>query len=76
MKVDYGVHGNIASNSKRNEMLTLSYYLNSKYYGISRKTNNSIDLQQELDDNGINYYFVWNSTDNIKITNYTEDSTG
>ena len=72
LKVDYNIHGNIASNSERNEMLTLSYYLNSKYYGISRKTNNPIDLQQELDDNRIDYYFVWNSTDNIKLTDYNE----
>ena len=72
LKVDYGVHGNIASNANRAEMLTLSYYLNGKYYGISKKSNNSIDLQKELNDNRINYYFVWNSTDNIKLSDYNE----
>jgi hypothetical protein len=75
LKADYGVHGNIASNDEWGEMLTFSYYLNGKYYGISKKTNSSIVLNQELEDNNIDYYFVWGTTD-LKLSGYHEITNG
>ena len=59
LKVDYGVHGNLASNEWDN-VSTIAYYLNSKYYGGTKKTNNITELDKELKDNNIDYYFVWN----------------
>ncbi len=76
LKSDYGIHGNIASNGEWGEMLTLTYYFEGKYYGITRKTNSSTDLQQELKDNNIDYYFVWHTTEDIQLSNYHEITNG
>ena len=76
LKIDYGVQGNIASNSEWMDTLTISYYLNSKYYGMTRKTNSTNDLQQQLEDNKIDYYLVWNSTINLNLSDYHEITHG
>jgi hypothetical protein len=81
LKEDYGIHGNIASNNgwdndiaseRWGEMLRISYYTNCKYYGLTKKTNNSNDLQGELDVNNIDYYFVWDKSNNIPLSGYKE----
>jgi hypothetical protein len=66
LKNDYNVHGNIASNLNEFNSISISYYLNSKYYGLTNETKNLVDLQKELEYNNIDYYFVW---DNMNITN-------
>ena len=57
-------------------MLTISYYLNSKYYGTTSKTNSTNDLQQQLEDNNIDYYLVWDSTINLNLSDYHEITHG
>jgi hypothetical protein len=76
LKTDYGISGNIASNDEWGEMISISYYLNSKYYGITKKTTNYQDLQRELEDNNIDYYFVWHKTDDIQLSDYREITGG
>lgn len=72
LKNDYEINGNIASNFEWENTLYISYYLNSKYYGVTKKTNNSADLQKELDDNHIDYYLVWDTKEIPKLSNYKE----
>ncbi|MEN6292035.1 MAG: hypothetical protein ABFD07_08505 [Methanobacterium sp.] len=76
LKNEYGVHGNIASNIWGGNSLTISYYLNAKYYGQTKKTNNSLDLQRELNENKIDYYFVWNNESIPQLINYREITNG
>ena len=72
LKTDYGIQGNIASNDKWGEMTTISYYLNAEYFGLTKNTNDSVELQRELLENNIDYYFVWNNNDTILLTEYKE----
>lgn len=72
LATDYGIHGNIASNGEWESTLHLSYYLNSKYYGITKNTVNSKDIQRELETNAIDYYFVWDQSNNLNLTDYKE----
>jgi hypothetical protein len=37
---------------------TIAYYLNAQYFGNTKKNDSIAVLQQELDNNNINYYFV------------------
>ncbi|MEN6551799.1 MAG: hypothetical protein ABFC34_02815, partial [Methanobacterium sp.] len=72
LATDYGVHGNIASNDEWELTLHLSYYLTSNYYGITKNATNSNDVQKQLENNNIDYYFVWNQPDNLSLTDYKE----
>lgn len=76
LKNDYGIHGNIASNEWKGNSLTISYYLNAKYYGQTKKTDNSANLQRELTENRIDYYFVWNNESIPQIVDYREITNG
>ena len=77
LKVDYGVHGNIASDDEWEKTLHISYYLNAKYYGITKNATNSNDLQRELENNNINYYLVWdNQNNNLDLEDYREITHG
>lgn len=71
---NYNVSGRIASDDKWHGSLYLSYYLDSKYYGKIDQ-NNSMDLQKELEENNIDYYFVWNNPDDVHLSQY-KDITG
>ena len=75
LKKDYGVHGNLASN-KWDNVSTIAYYLNSKYYGGTKKTNNTTEIDRELMDNNIDYYFVWNPNGYLKLSDYHEITNG
>lgn len=74
LKSDYDINGNIASSSNSPDewwnAMILSYYLNSKYYGSTKETNNTKKLQKELESNNIDYYFVWNNESVPKLSNY------
>ena len=75
LKNDYEIHGNIASANSNDEWwstMVLSYYLNSKYYGLTKAINNSTSLQRELENDNIDYYFVWNNKSIPKLSDYTE----
>ncbi len=76
LNIEYGVHGNIASNDQWMKTLTLAYYLNSKYYGMTKITTNSTDLQHELEINNINYYFVYSSSNIPTLTHYHDITNG
>ncbi|MCE7697962.1 MAG: hypothetical protein K8E24_003700 [Methanobacterium paludis] len=85
LKDDYGIHGNIASNHEGDkdiaseqwgEMLCISYYSHCKYYGLTKKTEDSNELQRELDANNIDYYFVWDNSNNITLSGYREITNG
>jgi len=67
--------GNLASNEEWVRMNGIAFYLNSKYYGIPKKTNNITNLEKELYDNRIDYFFVWNDT-NFIIPGYREITGG
>ncbi|MCE7697879.1 MAG: hypothetical protein K8E24_003245 [Methanobacterium paludis] len=69
---DYGINGNIASNGEWGATLAISYYLNSKYYGITKNTTDINDLQGELRDNNISYYFVWDTNSDLQFSDYKE----
>ena len=76
LKDEYGVHGNIASNEWGGKTLTISYYLNAKFYGKTNENSNSTDLQNELEYNNINYYFVWNNESIPQLSDYKEITEG
>ena len=59
---EYGVHGNVATNNKLTEMNYLQYYMNTDLYGQSQQNISSEQLNQDLKSLGINYYFVWGSS--------------
>ncbi len=76
LKEDYGVHGNIASNIW-NETPSIVYYLHGKYYGVTKSNiNNSKELEKELKDNNIDYYFLWNSAADLQLSGYHEITNG
>lgn len=72
LKNDYNIHGNIASNTQWGEMLPISYYLNTKYYGLTKETGSTKELQKELEDNNIDYYFVWDNKTVSPLSEYNE----
>lgn len=73
---DYGIHGNIASNSHWSNTLQIAYYLNGQYYGLPKNINDSAELQEELEVNNIDYYFVWGDSNNIQLSDYDEVTNG
>jgi len=74
LKEDYGIHGNLASNEW--DQITIAYYLNAKYYGATKKTNNTQYLDEQLKDNNIDYYIVKNPTVNLQLPDYHEITNG
>ncbi len=57
----YGIHGTVATNNRLIEMYYLNYYMNNTFYG-QLQNNNSSQLRSELEKYGVNYYFVWDSS--------------
>lgn len=57
-------------------MFTLTYYINGKYYGITKKTNSKKELQEELENKNIEYYFVWDKIENLNLSDYHEITNG
>jgi hypothetical protein len=75
LKEDYGVHGNIASN-EWGATPTIAYYLNGKFYGSTKKTDKLTQLDKELTDNNIDYYFLWDTSADLQLPNYHEITKG
>ncbi len=75
LKLNYDIHGNLASNSW-DGTLSIAYYLNSKYYGGTKKTDNTTLVDDELIANNIDYYFVWNNPRIIFFKDYHEITNG
>jgi hypothetical protein len=85
LKNDYSIKGNLASNNewtpviageKWGTMLYLSYFLNCKYYGLTKKNSNLTDLENELKTNNIDYYFVWDNNNTLALSDYNEITEG
>ena len=53
-----GIQGNLASNDEWALMNYYCYYLDSKYYGVT-KNESVVELKDTLMRYGIDYYFVW-----------------
>jgi len=69
LQENYDVHGNIASNTNRRLTLFVAYYLGAQYYGSAKFTANIGDYLQK---NNIDYYLVYESTEDLKIDHYQE----
>lgn len=76
LKNNYKIHGNIASNDNWAGTLCISYYLEAKYFGLTKQTDNFTYLENELKANDIDYYFVWNEQNNIILSDYREITGG
>jgi hypothetical protein len=50
--------------------------LETKYYGQHKKYNDLMDLQKELEENNIDYYFVWDNKNTITLSEYKELTNG
>jgi len=62
---------NIAANfSDWRDTVYLAYYLDAKYYGLT-KSSSGKDLEEELRKNNIQYYFIWQNS-SINIPGYVE----
>jgi hypothetical protein len=69
LKINYNIHGNIASNDQWQITTYLVYYTEGKYYGQTKENTNYNDLKKELKDNNIDYYLVWgNSNENVYLS--------
>jgi len=69
----YGVHGNVATNGRSVEMNYLNYYMKNTFYGQSQNNISALELRSELENNGVNYYFVWdNSNQSSYMYGYNE----
>lgn len=71
LKNDYNIQGNIASNDMWAETLCISYYLESRYFGLTKSSDNT-SMEEELESNNIDYYFLWGAGDNLTLSNYKE----
>lgn len=71
LKNNYHLRGNIASNDRWPETLSISYYLESRYFGLTNSSSPA-SLEEELESNNIDYYFLWSSPDDLALSNYQE----
>lgn len=63
------VKGRIASNINWSNTSILSYYLDTKYFGMPIKDNTTKDIDQQLKDSEIDYYLEWNDVNNFNFGN-------
>ncbi len=67
LKDNYSINGNIASNSQWYVSLIFAYYLNDKYYGQTKQGTSLNDLETELKNDNIDYYFEWGSSNQTDL---------
>ncbi|MCK9151285.1 glycosyltransferase family 39 protein [Methanobacterium alcaliphilum] len=63
---EYSIQGNLASNDCWRTTHYLSFYLNSRYYGVQPGT----DVNQYLLKNNIDYFLVWGDTSQMNLSSY------
>lgn len=70
----FGVHGNVAATTDRLiDMEDLKYYMNITFHGLSKQNLSAVELQNELKNYDIDYYFVWeNSNQSSNVLGYNE----
>jgi hypothetical protein len=70
----YNIRGNIASNRQKVQVTShdswhntfrLAYWLKSRYYGQPRVNISDEDLENELKEYGIDYYFYWEDSNSV-----------
>ncbi|EKQ51966.1 MAG: hypothetical protein B655_2039, partial [Methanobacterium sp. Maddingley MBC34] len=68
---EYGVQGsNIAAGQGYwRDALMLSYYLDTKYYGLTKPLSSEKEISEELHSNNIEYYILW-SNESMDIQGY------
>ena len=72
-----GVHGIIATNNEYENTVILNYYLNTTSYGQAQTNITALELRSQLKKFGINYYFVWdNSNQSADLQDYKEITNG
>lgn len=59
LKKNYGLAGNLASNSYPVKTLYIAYYSGSRYFGQSTKSQNEENFINEIKNNNIDYYLAW-----------------
>ncbi|WP_414469510.1 hypothetical protein [Methanobacterium sp. ACI-7] len=59
LKINYNIHGNLASNNQLVNSEVIAFYTESKYYGKPKKTDDYNELNIELKNSNIDYYIVW-----------------
>lgn len=62
---DKQVEGRSASDGSRAYMTILSYYLKNEYYGAFGKEIAPDDFKKELDENRIEFYYLFDSSDTV-----------
>lgn len=73
---DYNVQGNIASDGNWELTIYLVYYLKSKYYGVTLNNNDNKDVSNQLKENKIDYYLVWDNAGDFQLEGYEEITYG
>lgn len=63
IKKKYKINGRIASNDNWKEMIYLAFYNDLRYYGKTGDDYFNINLHDQLTKFDIDYYFVWNISD-------------
>ncbi len=76
LQKDYNIHGNIASNDFWLITDGISFYLGNQYYGVPQNVNNSAELEKELINNNITYYFVWGNSGTLPPSYNNEITNG
>ncbi len=76
LQTQYGVHGNIATNSNLTETQYISFYLNTTSYGQAQENITDTELQPQLEKYNINYYFIWGDSASHAIVGYHEITGG
>ncbi|HHX99997.1 MAG TPA: hypothetical protein GX531_01275 [Methanothermobacter sp.] len=72
----HGIKGNLASNDQWEIMDYYGYYLDSKYYGMTKKMSDA-ELKENLISNKIDYYFIWgDSSSNLDLGEIVYQSRG
>ena len=75
---EYGIHGNLASNTNHQNAQFISFYTKAKYLGEGQENVTDNELKINLNKLNIDYYFVWGYSPNSKYLddNYKELTNG
>lgn len=73
----YGITGNIAAN-KHHTTFYISYHIGARYFGQVKPNQTEEELQKELSEYDIDYYFVWGDSNEHRtfLSNFLEVTQG
>ncbi|MBI5681016.1 MAG: hypothetical protein HZC47_08990 [Methanobacterium sp.] len=76
LKKDNNLHGNLASNKNWVISNSIAFYTGTKYFGMTKKTDDYTKLKTEIEENNINYYMVWGeSNENFYLSKFYKEMT-